>query len=59
MYYEAFSRVSFGNSVICMNDGTSPKSIRQIRRTDNLRSIIWVTQLNQIFNLAVLVKYHK
>ena len=26
-----------------MNDGTSHKSVRQIRQTDNLRSIIWVT----------------
>ena len=34
---------SDGNSVTFMNDGTSLKSVKQIRRTDNLQSIIWVT----------------
>ena len=29
--------------ILLMNDGTSLKSVRQIRRMDNLRSIIWVT----------------
>ena len=29
-----------------MNDGTSLRSVRQIRQTDNLRSIIWVTLEN-------------
>ena len=26
-----------------MNDGTSLKRVKQIRQTDNLQSIIWVT----------------
>ena len=34
---------SYGNLVTYMNDGTSLKSVGQIRRTDNLQSIIWVT----------------
>ena len=34
--------VSYGNSVTYLNDGTSLKSVRQIRQTDNLQSIIWV-----------------
>ena len=36
-------QISYGNSVTYIDDGTSLRSVRQIRRTDNLRSIIWVT----------------
>ena len=36
-------KFSYGKLVTYMNDGTSLKSVRQIRQTDNLQSIIWVT----------------
>ena len=39
---------SYGNSVTFMNDGTSLKSVRQIRRRDNLRSIIILNGINTL-----------
>ena len=35
--------ISYGKLVTYMNDEKSIKSVRQIRQTDNPRSIIWVT----------------
>ena len=35
--------VLYGKLATYMNDETSLKRVRQIRRTDNLRSVIWVT----------------
>ena len=47
VYNQVLARVGetrlYGNSVTYMNDVTSLKIVGQIRRTDNLRSIIWVT----------------
>ena len=56
-----YSLFSYGNSVTYMNDGTSLESVRQIRRTDNLRSKNWETLETAKLNilLAGLVKHHK
>ena len=40
--------ISYGKLVTYMNDEKSIKSVRQIRQTDNPRSIIWVTRKHSL-----------